>query len=53
LTRNLQLRGDSVQEVLGRHGEGLIQGLMRGTLEALTNVNRALGISGTLVDTYA
>ena len=53
LTRNLQLRGDAVQEVLGRHGEGLIQGLMRGTLEALTNVNRALGISGTFVDTYA
>jgi len=53
LTRNLQLRGDSVQKVLGRNGEGLIQGLMRGALLALTNVNRELGISGTLVDTYA
>ena len=53
LTRSLQLRGDSVQEVLGKNGEGLIQSLLIGARQALTNVNQALGISGTFIDTFA
>lgn len=54
-TKNLQLRGDSVKELLSGRNEtdGLIRGLLRGTRQALANVNQALGISGTLVDTFA
>jgi hypothetical protein len=53
LTRSLQLRGDAVQDVLGKDGEGLIQSLLIGARQALTNVNQALGISGTFIDTFA
>lgn len=55
LTQSLQRRGDAVQGVLGgaRNKDGLIQGLLRGTRQALTQVNQALGIAGTFVDTYA
>jgi len=53
LTRSLQFRGDSVQDVLGKDGEGLIQKLLIGARQALSNVNQALGISGTFVDTFA
>lgn len=55
LTRNLQLRGDRVQDVLAsRDGEsGLVHDLLLATRQALTNVNKSLGISGTLVDTFA
>ena len=55
LTRNLQQRGDRVRDVLAtRDGEaGLVYGLLNATRQALTNVNQALGISGTFVDTFA
>lgn len=55
LSRNLQLRGDAVQDVLAaRDGSGgLVQDLLNATRQALTNVNQALGISGTFVDTFA
>ncbi len=55
LTRNLQVRGDRVQDVLAsRDGDaGLVYGLLRATQQALNNVNQALGISGTFVDTFA
>ena len=54
-TRNLQLRGDQVQQFLGSaDGEsGLLPGLLRATQQALTVVNSTLGISGTFVDTRA
>ena len=53
--RNLQLRGDQVQEFLGSvDGEtGLLPGLLRATQQALTVVNSTLGISGTFIDTRA
>lgn len=53
LTRSLQLRGDAVHDVLGKNGEGLIQSLLIGARQALTNVNQALGISGTFIDSFA
>lgn len=55
LTQSLQRRGDAVQGVLGggQSKDGLIHGLLRGTRQALTHVNQALGIAGTFVDTYA
>ena len=55
LTQNLQLRGDSVQDILGGvdGGQGLIEGLLAATRQSLTGVNRALGISGTVIDTFA
>jgi hypothetical protein len=55
LTKNLQLRGDAVRDLLAaRDGSGgLVQGLLNATRQALTNVNQALGISGTFVDTFA
>jgi hypothetical protein len=55
LSRNLQIRGDAVQDILAaRDGSGgLVQGLLNATRQALTNVNQALGISGTFVDTLA
>lgn len=54
LTKNLQLRGDSVQDILAsRDGtSGLVYGLLVATTQALGNVNQALGISGTFVDTF-
>ena len=54
LTRNLQIRGDSVQEILAsRDGtSGLVYGLLVATTQALGNVNQALGLSGTFVDTF-
>ena len=54
-TRNLQLRGDQVQEFLGSaDGEsGLLPSLLRATRQALTVVNSTLGISGTFIDTRA
>lgn len=55
LTRNLQLRGDQVKQFLaGRNGNtGMIRDLLGATRLALSNVNQALGISGTFIDTYA
>ena len=55
LTQSLQLRGDAVKNLLAsRDGEsGLIPDLLRATRQALTNVNQALGLSGTFVDTFA
>ena len=54
-TRNLQLRGDQVQEFLGSaDGEsGLLPALLRATRQALSVVNSTLGISGTFIDTRA
>ena len=54
-TQSLQLRGDAVKDVLsGQNGEnGLVPDLLRATRQALTNVNKALGITGTFVDTFA
>lgn len=54
-TRNLQLRGDSVKELLGsRDGEtGLLPGLLRATRQALDAVGTALGRTGTFVSTVA
>ena len=53
--RNLQLRGDRVQDALGSvDGEaGLLPNLLRGVRQSLTLVNSALGISGAFVDTRA
>ena len=53
--RNLQLRGDQVQEFLGSvDGEsGLLPSLLRATQQALSLVSSTLGISGTFVDTRA
>jgi len=55
LTQNLQLRGDVVKDVLtnGDGSEGLVADLLRATHAALVNVNQALGLSGTFVDTFA
>lgn len=55
LTQNLQLRGDAVRDLLtDREGAaGLIPDLLRATRQALDNVNHALGLSGTFVDTFA
>ena len=55
LTRELQIRGEQVKDVLaGRdNGSGLIHDLLGATRQALTNVNKALNISGTFVDTFA
>ena len=54
LTKNLQLRGDRVQDVLAsRDGSGgIVQDLLIATQQALGNVNQALGLSGTFVDTF-
>lgn len=55
LTRNLQLRGDAVKDVLiNADGTGgLVFDLLRATRQALVGVNQALGLSGTFVDTFA
>lgn len=55
LTRNLQLRGDSVKDVLinAEGTGGLVFDLLRATRQALVGVNQALGLSGTFVDTFA
>ena len=54
-TRNLQLRGDQVQEVLGGDdgATGVLPDLLRAAQQSLTIVNATLGISGTFVDTRA
>lgn len=55
LTRDLQIRGDEVQQFLrGADGSGgLLVGLANATFKALTNVNQRLGFSGTFVDVFA
>ena len=55
LTKALQLRGDEVKGFLaGQDGNtGLIRSLLGATRQALTNVNQALGFSGSFIDTYA
>jgi len=55
LTRNLQLRGDAVKDVLTSNdgSQGLVADLLRATRAAIVNVNQALGLSGTFVDTFA
>ncbi len=53
-TSSLQRRGDDVIGVLGpgeRDG-GLVDRLMRGTLDALRRVGSQLGQSGTFIDTF-
>lgn len=55
LTQNLQLRGDAVKDVLTNSDgtAGLVPDLLRATQQALSGVNRALGLSGTFIDTFA
>ncbi|MDJ0939148.1 MAG: hypothetical protein QNJ00_05250 [Woeseiaceae bacterium] len=55
LTRNLQLRGESVRSVLYDRDRdtGLIASLLQGTRQALSTINRQLGISGSVIDTFA
>jgi len=55
LTSNLQRRGNLVREFLAGKDEqgGFVQGLLTAAHSALQSVNRALGISGTFVDTFA
>ena len=55
LTTNLQRRGNLVRDFLAGTDDqgGLVQGLLVATQQALGSVNRALGLSGTFVDTYA
>ena len=55
LTSNLQRRGNLVRDFLAGKDEqgGFVQGLLTAAHSALLGVNRALGISGTFVDTYA
>ena len=55
LTQNLQLRGDRVQDTLGGTNEhnGLIEKLLAATRQSLSIVNRQLGISGSVIDTFA
>lgn len=54
LTRNLQLHGDEVKNFMaGQDGNtGMIRSLLGATRQALTNVNQALGFSGSFIDTY-
>ena len=54
-TQNLQLRGDSVKDVLTNDdgSGGLLPDLLRATRQALSGINQALGLSGTFLDTYA
>ena len=54
-TDNLQRRGDAVQEVLGGNDDnaGLIGRLLLATRQSLTLVNRQLGLSGSVIDTFA
>ncbi len=55
LTKSLQFRGDEVKNLFsGVDGQGgYIDGLLRGTRQALAIVNQSLGISGSVVDTFA
>lgn len=55
LTRSLRFRGDEVQALLsGIDGEGgYIDGLLLATRQALSLTNSALGLSGSVIDTYA
>ena len=54
LTSNLQRRGNLVRDFLaGENDEGgFVHGLLAASQQALNNVNGALGLSGTFVDTY-
>lgn len=54
LTQNLQLRGASVQGFLGdtKDTNGLISSLLEATRSSLLHVNKALGLSGSVIDTY-
>ncbi len=54
-TQNLQIRGTSVQEFLGdsKDSAGLVSRLLSATRSSLTGVNKALGLSGSVIDTYA
>ena len=54
-TQSLQTRGDEVKEFLsGPDGNGgVLKRLFGATVAALSNVNAALGRSGTFVDTFA
>ena len=53
-TDSLQRRGDAVQQVLGGNegSTGLIERLLTATRQSLTLVNRQLGISGSVIDTF-
>jgi hypothetical protein len=53
-TQNLQLRGNSVQDILSGSADskGLIEGLLAATRHSLTVVNRSLGIAGSVIDTF-
>ena len=52
---NLQVRGEQVKAMLEGTGDrnGLIATLLQATRASLTNVNKALNLAGTYVDTYA
>ena len=54
-TTNLQLQGDSIMNVLkgDESRAGLVANMLQGTRNALQTVSKQLGLSGTLVDTYA
>jgi Flagellin hook IN motif len=53
--RDLQLRSNNVKRLLagGRGEAGLIDSLGNATIKALNNINSALGLSGTFIDTFA
>ena len=55
LTSNLQRRGHLVRDFLAGKDEqgGFVHGLLAAAQSALSDVNQALGLSGTFVDTYA
>lgn len=54
-TRGLQRRGADVKRVLaGTDGNGgLVNNLGQGVVQALRNINLALGLPGTVIDTFA
>ena len=54
-TTNLQLRGDSVMELLAGDDTrtGLVANMLQGTRVALQTISSQLGLGGVLVDTYA
>jgi hypothetical protein len=55
LTQNLQVRGTSVQDFLGdsKDKAGLVSRLLSATRLSLSGVNKTLGLSGSVIDTYA
>jgi sulfur carrier protein ThiS len=54
-TTNLQIRGDSVMDILRGDGDaaGLIEGLLIGTTQALRGISSSLGQRGVFVNTIA